>query len=140
SAEKNQERLIRAFAEVATERPHTRLLLVGYGPMQAHLESVIAELALDDRVFLYGPVPDAGPLILAAGGFVLSSDWEGQPMVLLEAAALDRPIVSVAFGSAEGALAPGAMRIVESTPDALAAGMISLADGDVPPAHLDVPA
>ncbi|MFT4220519.1 MAG: glycosyltransferase [Microbacterium sp.] len=139
SAEKNQERMLRAFARVQRERPATRLLLVGYGPMQERLEKLIAELGLEDRAFVFGPVPDPSPIMLHAGGFVLSSDWEGQPMVLLEAAALGLPIVTVAFGSAQNALHDGAMRIVESTDEALAEGMVALADGDVPAASLDIP-
>lgn len=131
SLEKNQERMIRAFAIVARERDDARLLLIGYGVMREHLENVIAELRLEGKVFLVGPLMNPAPVLLHADGFVLSSDWEGQPMVLLEAAALGVPIVTVAFGSVWGALPPGQMRIVERDVDALAVGMLALAQGEV---------
>lgn len=139
SIEKNQERMLRAFARVHAQRPHARLMIVGgYGGLRDHLREVALELGIAEAVMLGGRVPDASPLIAAAGGFVLSSDWEGQPMVLMEAAALNRPIVSVEFGSAADALAPGQMRLVARDVGALAEGMLAMADGEVPAAHLDV--
>lgn len=138
SAEKNQERLIRAFARVHAERPETRLLLVGYGPLHAHLDEVIEELGLDDSVFLTGAVSTPLQLMEAADAFVLSSDWEGQPMVLLEAATVGLPIVSVAFGSVSSALPGDELHVVERTVPALADGLRAVLEGQVATARLDV--
>ncbi|MGO3885575.1 MAG: glycosyltransferase, partial [Mycetocola sp.] len=138
SAEKNQERLIRAFARVHAERPDTRLILVGYGPLQSHLEKVIADLGLNDAAFLTGALSTPLQLMEASDAFVLSSDWEGQPMVLLEAATVGLPIVSVAFGSVSSALPGDELHIVERTVPALADGLRAAHDGRVAVSRLDV--
>jgi hypothetical protein len=58
-------------------------------------------------------------------------------MVLLEAAIVGIPIVTVRFASVSGALPDGSMRIVEQNDDALATGMRAFLLGEIPPARLD---
>ena len=137
SPEKNQDRLLRAFASVHTERPETRLLVIGYGPLRASLERHVERLGLQGAAHIAGPFDNPFPIMASADGFVLSSDYEGQPMVLLEAAVLQLPIVTVAFSSVEGVLEAGAVRITAQQDEALARGLRELADGAVPRAHLD---
>ncbi|MCU1585659.1 MAG: glycosyltransferase [Microbacteriaceae bacterium] len=138
STEKNQARLLRAFAKVHELRPDSRLLIVGYGPLRSTLERTAENLGLAESAFVVGPYANPFPIMAAADCFVLSSDYEGQPMVLLEAAITGLPIVSVDFGSIEDALPEGEMRVVDQTDDALAEGMLAFLDGQVGPAHLDV--
>ncbi len=140
STEKNHARLIRAFALVHASEPRTQLLVVGGGPLAGALRDLVEELELTDSVFLTGPQPDPISIMRACDCFVLSSDYEGQPMVLIEAAQLGLPIVSTAFGSAAGALPGDEMLIVDRDDEALAAGMMSFLAGEVPAAHLDVTA
>ena len=89
-------------------------------------------------MFLTGPQSDPISIMRACDCFVLSSDYEGQPMVLIEAAQLALPIVTTAFGSAQGALPGDQMHIVARDDAALANGMRSFLAGAVPPTHLDV--
>jgi CDP-glycerol glycerophosphotransferase len=138
STEKNHARLVRAFAEVHAAAPDTQLYIVGGGPLASALRDQIAARGLEDSVFLTGPQEDPITIMRASDCFVLSSDYEGQPMVLIEAAQLGLPIVSTAFGSAEGALPGDAMHIVDRDDAALAGGMRAFLDGDVPPTTLDV--
>lgn len=138
STEKNQARLIRAFAAVHSARPEARLVIVGYGPLRNDLMELIDTLDLNDAAFIVGPYPNPFPIVAAADCFVLSSDYEGQPMVLLEAAIIGLPIVSVAFRSVGDALEPGQLTVVEQDDDALTQGMLAFLDGRVEPARLDV--
>ncbi|WEK14656.1 MAG: glycosyltransferase [Candidatus Microbacterium phytovorans] len=138
STEKNHARLIRAFARVHADAPHTQLFIVGGGPLAGVLREQVQQAGLDAAVFLTGPQDDPLSIMRRSDCFVLSSDYEGQPMVLIEAAQLGLPIVSTAFGSAEGALPGDAMHIVPRDDDALASGMRAFLDGDVPPTSLDV--
>ncbi|MGN6325332.1 CDP-glycerol glycerophosphotransferase family protein [Pseudolysinimonas sp.] len=140
SPEKNQRRLLRAFAAVHRDAPATRLVLVGGGPLRAELEREIARLGIVDAVTLTGPVENPFAVMSACDCFVLSSDYEGQPMVLLEAAVLGLPIVSTRFGSVRDALPPEALTVVDPTPEALADGMRAYLDGRVPPAAIDIEA
>jgi CDP-glycerol glycerophosphotransferase len=138
SPEKNQARLLRSFALVHDERPDTRLLLVGYGPLRAALERDIAELGLEGAAFVVGPYSNPFPIVAAADCFVLSSNYEGQPMVLLEAAIIGLPIVSVDFDSVHDALPGDGIHVVEQNDEALAEGMRSFLRGEVAPTFLDV--
>ena len=137
SPEKNHARLIEAFGLAHDARPDTRLLVVGDGPLRAELQARIEASGLSDAVFLTGSLSNPFPALAAADCFVLSSDYEGQPMVLLEAAVAGLPIVSVRFESVSDALPDGQIHIVEQTVSALAAGLIDYLDGEVPPAALD---
>ncbi len=59
-------------------------------------------------------------------------------MVLLEAAIVGLPIVSVDFGTIRDALPDSVIRIVDQDDDALAEGMLAYLRGEVPPQRLDV--
>ena len=137
SPEKNQERLIRAFARVHAEDPKTRLLLVGSGPLAGHLEGVVAELGLEGSVFLTGMQRNPHAIMAKSDCFVLSSDYEGQPMVILEALVLQLPIVTVEFASAKNALPKGAGLVVPQSVDGVADGMTAYLRGDVPDSVFD---
>jgi CDP-glycerol glycerophosphotransferase len=137
STEKNHSRLVRAFAIVHRLHPECRLLLVGYGPLHSELEQLIRRLGLTASAFLVGPYANPFPLLAAADCFVLSSDHEGQPMVILEAATFGLPIISVNFESIRDAIPDSTIRIVEQNDDALAEGMLTFLRGEVLPQHLD---
>ena len=138
STEKNQDRLLRSFAIVHSTQPLARLLLVGYGPLRHHLERAIVHLGLSGAAFVTGPYRNPFPIMAAAQCFVLSSNYEGQPMVILEAAILGMPIISVDFDSVRDALPNGSVHVVGMDDDSLAAGMLDYLRGDVPPATIDI--
>jgi CDP-glycerol glycerophosphotransferase (TagB/SpsB family)/glycosyltransferase involved in cell wall biosynthesis len=140
SPEKNHARLIRAFAAVHTAHPETRLLIVGRGPLRDDLQAQIDDLGLSDAVTLTGAYQNPFAIMAAADCFVLSSVYEGQPMVLLEAAVCRLPIVSTAFASVHDALPSSPLRVVGQDDAALADGMLAYLDGDVPSSSLDADA
>ncbi|WP_349864031.1 glycosyltransferase [Leifsonia sp. WHRI 6310E] len=137
SPEKNQGRLVRAFAAVHAENPQTRLVIVGDGPLAGELEALVAELGLAGSVFLTGMQRNPHAIMAKADCFVLSSDYEGQPMVILEALVLGLPIVTVEFASAKNALPAGSGLVVPQTDDGVAAGLRAYLAGDVPESRFD---
>lgn len=138
STEKNQVRLLRAFSRVHRADPDTMLVIVGYGPLRDTLEREILSLGLGGAAHLAGPYQNPYPIMAAADCFVLSSDYEGQPMVILEAAVLGLPIITVDFASAADALPGSELRIVPQTVDALAGAMADYLRGEVLPSSIDV--
>lgn len=92
-AQKRFDRLLNAFSLMA-ESADARLLLLGDGPERPSLEALIAKLELQDRVSLPGFVDDPSAYCAEADLFVLSSDHEGLPTVLLEALEQGTPVVS----------------------------------------------
>lgn len=85
--------LIRAFAKV-NQRKRSRLVILGWGPDQAELESLVEELGLREYVDFPGYVKNPYAYMAKSSVFVLSSAWEGLPTVLIEAMALGTPVVS----------------------------------------------
>ena len=140
SPEKNQTRLIRAFASVHAENPKTRLLIVGSGPLAGDLEALVASLGLTGSVFLTGMQRNPHAIMAKADCFVLSSDYEGQPMVILEALVLGLPIVTVEFASAKNALPEGSGLVVPQTEEGVADGLRAFLAGRVPASDFDWPA
>jgi glycosyltransferase involved in cell wall biosynthesis len=92
--QKNFPNMIQAFARVVSEKPHSRLLLVGYGHLQPELERLVVSLEIADRVRFVPFRRDVPAVMNAADAYVMSSDWEGMPNVLLEASATGLPIVA----------------------------------------------
>ena len=86
SAHKNIGRLLRAFASIRAQVPHT-LVLVGHRPVGTDQAAEIA--ALGDRLQMTGYVPDAEimPLLEHADLFVFPSLYEGFGLPVLEAQA-----------------------------------------------------
>lgn len=83
--------LLRAFARAPQA---ARLLVLGAGPLEAELTALATQLRLERRVRFLGFEPNVERLMQAADGFVLSSRYEGLPMVLLEAGACGVPAVA----------------------------------------------
>ncbi|MFJ3393114.1 CDP-glycerol glycerophosphotransferase family protein [Leifsonia aquatica] len=137
SPEKNQGRLVRAFAAVHAQNPKTRLVIVGDGPLAGELQALIAELGLDGAAFLTGMQRNPHAIMAKADCFVLSSDYEGQPMVILEALVLGLPIVTVEFASAKNALPAGSGLVVPQTDEGVADGMRAFLAGGVPDSRFD---
>jgi len=92
-SEKNYPLLLRALAKVR-ERIPVSLLILGDGPLREALEAQVAQDGLGDMVVFAGFDTNPWPYYVAADLFVLSSDSEGLPTVLIEALHAGLPIVS----------------------------------------------
>jgi len=115
---KDQTTLLRAFRIVHQQSPHTRLTIVGDGPLRPKLEALTHELGLSDAVQFRGEIDHATlPAVYQSGcGFVLTSHHEAQGMVAIEAAACGLPVAGTRVGvipelasSAEAVAAVGAV-------------------------------
>ena len=69
-------------------------LVAGDGPEKENLKSLIQDYSLQDNVFLLGGVQNTESLYRNADLFVLSSDFEGFGMVLVEALGYGKTIVA----------------------------------------------
>ncbi len=121
--------LLRAFALARGRGLDASLLILGEGPERPALERLRRDLGLDGAVGLPGHASNPYPAMRHADLFVLSSRFEGLPLVLLEALGLGRPVIAAACpaGPAE-LLAEGAGVLVPPRdPEALAAAILDLA-------------
>jgi len=95
---KDYPNMLQAFARVHQQYPEAMLLLVGKGALQGETEALVQSLGLGDVVRFLGVRQDVPELMSAADGYVMSSEFEGMPIVLLEAAAAGLPVVATAVG------------------------------------------
>jgi glycosyltransferase involved in cell wall biosynthesis len=93
--------LIRAFSKVRQVYP-ARLVILGSGPEQKNLETLVYQLGLKQEVAFLGFVQNPYAYMAKASVFVLSSAWEGLGNVLVEALAVGTPVVSTNCESGPG--------------------------------------
>lgn len=91
---KNQQMMIRSFANVLPEYPDYRMILYGEGEDMSKLQELVRELGLEQQVAFAGAVDHIAQKIKKAGVFILSSDTEGMPNALIEAMALGIPVIA----------------------------------------------
>lgn len=93
--QKDHRTLLRAYAKWRSRSADVpALILLGDGPDRATLEQLAAELGIRDAVSFAGYCSNPFPFIRAADALVLSSRYEGAPMVLGEAMALGTPVLA----------------------------------------------
>lgn len=85
--------LIRSFALVRRERP-ARLMILGEGEKRGELEGLVQEMGLGSDVELPGFVDNPYKYMKRSKVFVISSQWEGLPNVLIQALAIGTSVVS----------------------------------------------
>lgn len=86
--------LIHAFAKVRQQISDARLVILGEGPQRQVLENLVAQLGIAEYVDLVGFQENPYAFIAMADVFVLSSQYEGLPNILIEALALGKEIVA----------------------------------------------
>jgi glycosyltransferase involved in cell wall biosynthesis len=96
--QKNHALLLKSFAAGPASDPRAHLALVGEGELRTDLEEQTRKLNLEGKVHFLGLRSDVSDVLGATDVFVLSSDYEGNPLSVLEAMASGLPIVSTAAG------------------------------------------
>lgn len=96
--EKRFDLLIDAFAEVAGRHPRARLVIVGEGSLRADLAARAERLGVSSAVRLLGHRGDIPSLYQAFDLLVQSSETEGTPNAVLEAMAMEVPLVATDVG------------------------------------------
>lgn len=109
SAQKGQILLVRAAAMLARKGVPFELVLVGDGEMRPDIERVVADEGLGEHVRITGFVSGDAVRehLLSARAMVLPSFAEGLPVVLMEAMALGRPVVSTYIAGIPEFVVPG---------------------------------
>ncbi|WP_353471273.1 glycosyltransferase [Salipiger sp. H15] len=127
--QKDHETFLRSAATLSQRMPGTVFLVVGEGPLAAQIEAQARGLGLGpERLILTGAITRMRELLAALDVLVISSAWEGLPMVLLEGMAMQRAICSTAVGGIPDVLEDGVSgRLVPARdPEALAQGVAAL--------------
>ena len=124
SEAKNYFNLLRAIESLKKRRVSSFVLLIaGDGELRLKIEKLIKELALDKEVILLGSRSDIPTLMSACDVFVLSSDYEGLPTVLIEALACQANVVSTDVSGAHEIVGDYGKIVPIKQPEALAKAM-----------------
>jgi glycosyltransferase involved in cell wall biosynthesis len=120
SLEKGFDLLIQAIGRLVEQRVDVQLVVVGEGDQRANLEREIVRLGLTDRVLLAGFRSDTLDWYQAMDVYCLSSLTEGLPNVVLEAMALEVPVVATKVAGVPDLLGQGASGVLVDPGDVAA--------------------
>ncbi|MED0864255.1 glycosyltransferase [Bacillus safensis] len=123
SPEKGQKKLISAFSQLHKHYPKAVLYIVGEGPLKKELKDHTKKLHLEHCVFFVGQLENPFSLLDECDCFVLSSDYEGQGLVLMEAMILKKPIIATDVTGVHSVLEGGYGLLVDNNETALFNGM-----------------
>jgi glycosyltransferase involved in cell wall biosynthesis len=126
--------LLAALARLYKRGKDFRAGLVGDGPERHNLEMIVHQLNLEDRVTFYGVKSreEVAELMRQADLLALTSYWENQPVVLLEALASGLPVVASGVGGIVEVVKPESGVLIEpGNVESIANGLTNVMD------HLD---
>ena len=124
--------LLRAFLEVRANFPQTQLWIAGAAMdggaklAASGRNDLSPQFAAEDRVHWLGHRRDLHALLDAADAFVLSSAWEGMPLAIGEAMAMEKPVVATDVGGVHELAGDAAALVPSHDSHALAAAMLDL--------------
>lgn len=129
--------MLHAFAKARSLGAPVRLALVGDGSLRPELEQLASSLGVTDHVWFAGYREDVAPVAAGADIAVLTSDNEGTPVSLIEAAAAANPAVATAVGGVADVVTPETGILAPAgDANALAAGIAKLASDADTRAHM----
>jgi glycosyltransferase involved in cell wall biosynthesis len=96
--EKDFETFLRAVARACEKLSPLRSVIVGEGPLRAHLELFASSLDLTGVVQFLGERKDVGDLIQCYDAFLLTSVIEGMPNAVMESQLLGVPVIATRAG------------------------------------------
>ncbi len=127
--QKNHAALIDAVNLIQSPK-NLQCVIFGDGPERGALELQIKTLGLEDTVILAGEKEDASSFFPALDAFILSSDWEGFPSVILEAMQAQTPVIATAVDGVPEIIKEGfnGFLVPPQNPKALAGAIARLID------------
>ncbi|MES2474367.1 MAG: CDP-glycerol glycerophosphotransferase family protein [Verrucomicrobiota bacterium] len=140
SVEKDHEKLIRAFERLYQSRMDIRLLIVGDGPLLPQLKRLVQQIGMEEHIRLLGFRLNPFPYLKRADCLVMSSNYEGQGLVLFEAMILDKAVISTDIAACRSVIEGRSGMLVENSIDGLAEGMRAFCDGELEAVPVDLSA
>lgn len=125
---KGHDTLLAAAPFVLQQMPQTRFLIVGGGPLEEGLRAQVRTSGLSDRVISTGMRQDIAELLAVADVFVLPSQCDAFPTVVLEAMAMRLPVVAFDSGGVSEIIVDGDTGLLVRSPEpaALADNLLRL--------------
>lgn len=128
AAAKDYPNMLQAFACVLESHPEAFLWIAGQGSeeQETQVRTQLAILGLGHCTQCLGLRRDLPALLDAADGFVSSSAWEGMPLAIAEAMAMEKPVVATDVGGVRELVGETGLLVPSRNPEALADAMLQL--------------
>lgn len=142
---KGHQLVISAFPKVLEKYPEARLRIVGGGPYEAELQKLVKNLGLGERVTIgaISPTDRQGmaAVVSKAAVVALLSDYEAHPVAVMEALALQRPVLVADTSGLRELAERQLVRSVplDSTPEQVATALIAQIEHPLIPAQVEFP-
>lgn len=137
SAEKGHERLLNSFDRFCDDYPDTQLIIIGgYGQLYEETKVWREKLKHSENVTIIKSISNPMPILKRCDLFISSSFYEGWPMVLMEAEALNVPVFATDISGVQ-MLREYNGYIVENSEDGILQGMHDYMDGKVHVMNID---
>lgn len=107
SHQKGHDILLHAFSRISDKFPNYHLYFIGEGELAIPLRVLVKQLKIEDRVFFLGYKEDVRDWLASSDLFVLPSRSEGLPFCLLEAMAMELPVISSALDNLTNVVSDG---------------------------------
>ncbi len=122
--------MLQAMVKIQHHQENPLLLVVGEGSLESTVKTLARSLNIDTSVRFLGFRLDIPDLLSASDAYVMSSAWEGMPLVLLEASSAGLPIVATDVGGNREVVLDeeSGLLVKPRAPDALAQAMLRMMD------------
>lgn len=131
--QKGYDRLIDAFAQIASKAPDWDLTIFGEGGERKKLERLIDRQRLGDRIFLPGTTREPQRELASSDLYVHPARYEGYPNAVIEALASGLCVVATDAPGATGEILQGGAKgilVADAGPEAIANGLMRVIDDD----------
>lgn len=108
---------IRAARKLAQRHDDIKFLFAGEGWYRSKLEKMVRQNGLEDSIIFTGYREDVAEVMATFDIALLTSLWEGLPQVLVQAAAVGKPIVTFAVEGAKEVVKDGVNGFIVSSKD-----------------------
>ncbi len=122
---KDYPNLLTAFSIVNGVKENVQLIIIGCGEEEKHLKSLSESMGICNKVHFFGLRHDVNEWMCAADLYVMSSAWEGIPLVLLEAMSCELIVVATDCGSVKEIIGDFGYIVPPKEPQALAESILS---------------
>ncbi|HYL52024.1 MAG TPA: glycosyltransferase [Acidimicrobiia bacterium] len=129
-AQKRPDRAVEVLSDVHRLGTRAHLVIAGDGPLRASIERRVADRHLDGFVHVLGEREDVEHIFGGVDVFVLTSDDEGVPGVLIEAQMAGCPVVAPPIGGVRDVIEDGVTGTITARTDAseMAIAVVDLLD------------
>lgn len=117
-AEKRPMLWLQSAVAIAKRYPDVHFLIIGEGPMRQQMEVFVRDRQLEGRVHMPGARPEIVTPLCTMDVFLLTSEFEGTPNVVLEAQWLGLPVVVTDAGGSREAIECDVSGLLAVDPDA----------------------